>query len=381
MKDVPISSSSGFLRRLSLPGARGCVEGLVGPKGLFFGIFSTFGSCLHKKTWKCLELLVVQSVQCQFMFLHVTKLQGNVQLAKEAVAKSGRRNVQETPLHVRVLSSGSLLEAAMDGNVSKVKKLLAKGSYMNAKNFDGKTPLHYAAEHGHLDVVQELVAKGAEVNAKNFDGKTPLDLAASEGHEDVVQALKGQPVIKLLQHAKKSKESSEALKILSDVLQVRCLPEVAQWAVNNSYAIDDFPGDASTARSCVLQYMSFEARARLAAESWQSYVFPGAGVTIAAVSVYMELLRLGSVVRSDETHKFDRGARLLVAKATIKWYWPKMAFRFFEVITIVAFFMGFAMVELWWVLWLPLVGLVFLLLPAIALYGSKEVGVTQAPWL
>ena len=32
-KDVPMSSSSGFLRRLSLPGAMGvCVEGFVGRK-------------------------------------------------------------------------------------------------------------------------------------------------------------------------------------------------------------------------------------------------------------------------------------------------------------------------------------------------------------
>ena len=44
-------SRPGFLRRLSLPGARGGVEGLVGPrfKGAFFGIFLKSGSCLHTK--------------------------------------------------------------------------------------------------------------------------------------------------------------------------------------------------------------------------------------------------------------------------------------------------------------------------------------------
>ena len=410
------------------------------------------------------------------MFCNVTKLQGNAQLAKEMVAKSGRRNFQNTPLPVRVLWSGDtpLHKAARIGDVSEVKKLLAKGAEVNAetsdgwtplheaaskghlnvvkallakgaavnaknkygytplhyaarhghldvvkallakgaevdaKNKDGKTPLHYAAEDGHLDVVKELLSKGAEVDAKNKDGKTPLHYAAEDGHLDVVKELlskgaevdaknkdgrtplhyaaedglldvvkellskgaevnaknkygttplleaavdghldvvkvlitKGaevnaknnygqtpldhaarhghlkalvQQVIKLAQRAKKSKESKEAPKIVTDALQARCLPEVAQWAVNHSYAIDDFPGNASTARSCVLQYMSFEARERVALGSKWSYVYPGVGVAWAAISVYVVepliLRHFGSVGAShhEETHKFDRG--------------------------------------------------------------------------
>ena len=471
------------------------------------------------------------------MFRHASKLQGNAQLSKEVVAKSGRRNVQETPVPARVLSSDwtPLHEAAEDGDVSEVKQLLAKGAEVNAKTSDGYTPLHTAAMFGHLDVMKALIAKGAEVdaktedgetplhqaarwgnldvvkellykgaevdakdkygswtplhlaaknghldvvkellykgaevdakdkngetplhkvhghvevvkvllsngaavNAKDADGQTPLHLAASKSHLDVVKELLaakevevntkdkygetplhvaadyghvevakvllangadmnaksngkygttpldlapqalGHQVIKLAQRAKKWNESKEALKMLTDALQARCLPEVAQWAVNHSYAIDDFPGDASTARSCVLQYMNFPTRARRALGSKWSYVFPGAGVAIAAASVYLvepRILRhFGSVDAShhEETHKFDRGAHLLVGKAAVKCYWRKVAFRFFEVITIIAFFMGFAMVELWWVLWLPLVGLLFLL-PGIKLYGSTE---------
>jgi len=254
-----------------------------------------------------------------------------------------------------------------------VKLLLSKGAEVNAKDKDGSTPLHKEAQNGHWDVVKLLLSNGAEVDAKDKDGKTPLDLAASEGHDDVVQALKSHQVIKLAE----SKEPSEALKVLTDTLQARCLPEVAQWAVNHSYAIDDFPGDASMARSCVLQYMSFEARERLAIGSKWSYIFPGAGAAIAAVSVFMVepliLRRFGSVDAPghEEGHKFYHGAHLLVARAIIKCYWPKMAFRFVEVMSIIGFFMGFAMVELWWVLWLPFVGLLFLL-PGIKLYDSKE---------
>ena len=407
------------------------------------------------------------------MFLHVTKLQGKVQFAKQMVAKSGRKNGEETPVPVRVLSSGRtpLHDAAFDGDVSEVEALLAKGADVNAKDYGwtplheaaryghvavvkvllskgaevnaknqvGWTPLHMAAQMGHVAVVKELLTKGADVNAKNQVGETPLDKAAQMGHVDVVKALLtkgadvnakdkhgltplhtaaqmgrvavvkmlpskgaqldaknndgetplrwaaehldvvkalGQEVIKLAQRAKKPNESSVALKILTDALQERCLPEVAEWAVNHSYGADAFPGEASTARSCVLQYMSPEARARRAAGSKWSYVTPVAGAAAAAVSVYVVEPRILHHFGSDapdqeERHTFYRGAHLLVAKAAMKWYWPKMAFRLVEVMTIIAFFMGFAMVELWWVWWLPFVGLLFLF-PGIKLYGSKE---------
>ena len=304
------------------------------------------------------------------MFRHATKLQGNAQLSKEMVAKSGRGNVQDTPV-----PDGwtPLHQAADNGQVSEVKELLAKGAEVNAKDkYTGWRPLHLAATFGHLDVVKELLSKGAEVNAKDKDGKTPLHLAAQNGHLDVVKEL-----LKFAEHAKKSNESKEAPKMVTDTLQARCLPEVAQWAVNNSYAIDDFPGDASTARSCVLQYMSFEARKRLALGSKWSYVYPVAGVAIAAVWVFVVepliLHRFGSVDAraQEERSAFYHGAHLLVAKAAIKWYWSKMAFRFFEVMSIIGFFIGFAMVELWWVWWLPFVGLLFLS-RGIKLYGSKE---------
>ena len=303
--------------------------------------------------------------------LHSAAQDGHLEVVKILLSKGAEVNAKDT-----LFGDTPLHDAAIEGHLDEVKVLLAKGAKVDAKNKDGETPLHKAARYGHLDVVKELLAKGGEVDAKTSVGKTPLHYAADNGHEDVVQAL-GQPVIKLAQRAQKPNESKEAPKIVTDTLQKRCLPEVAQWAVNHSYAIDDFPGDASTARSCVLQYMSFEARERLALGSRWSYVFPGAGVAIAAASVYLVepriLRRFGSVDAShhEETHKFDRGAHLLVARATIKWYWPKMAFRFFEVMSIIGFFMGFAMVELWWVWWLPFVGL-FFLLPGIKLYGSKE---------
>ncbi|MBT4900873.1 MAG: hypothetical protein HON54_03060 [Verrucomicrobia bacterium] len=47
---------------------------------------------------------------------------------------------------------------------------------MNAKgDFDGWTPLNYAAWYGRKEIAELLISNGADVNAKDEDGKTPLD--------------------------------------------------------------------------------------------------------------------------------------------------------------------------------------------------------------
>ena len=48
------------------------------------------------------------------------------------------------------------------------------------KNDDGWTPLHKAAWEGHTEVAELLIAEGADVNAKRWDGATPLDWADGE---------------------------------------------------------------------------------------------------------------------------------------------------------------------------------------------------------
>jgi hypothetical protein len=63
------------------------------------------------------------------------------------------------------------------GDIWYVKRHLDKGSDVNAKDEDGVTPLHYAAEGGYNEIVELLIDKGANVNAKDENGATPQDLA------------------------------------------------------------------------------------------------------------------------------------------------------------------------------------------------------------
>ena len=56
-----------------------------------------------------------------------------------------------TPLH----------QAASDGDIEQVKKLISGSFYVNSQNMVGNTPLHLAAQNGHMDIVELLLAGGA----------------------------------------------------------------------------------------------------------------------------------------------------------------------------------------------------------------------------
>jgi|GEM_PF-307913 len=72
----------------------------------------------------------------------------------------------------------ALWNAAREGDVAAVKKLLAEGVDVDAKNRYEATALFFACDKGHTEVVRTLIEHGADVNAKdNFYGATPLSWA------------------------------------------------------------------------------------------------------------------------------------------------------------------------------------------------------------
>tara|TARA_B110000438_G_scaffold166529_1_gene159284 strand:- start:326 stop:799 length:474 start_codon:yes stop_codon:yes gene_type:complete len=68
-----------------------------------------------------------------------------------------------------------------------VKQHLATGADVNAKNERRWTPLHIAATK---EIAELLIAAGADVNAtEDWDGETPLHFAAENGHKEIAELL------------------------------------------------------------------------------------------------------------------------------------------------------------------------------------------------
>ena len=91
---------------------------------------------------------------------------------------------------------GNLIDAAKEGNLAEVKKLLDRGVNVNAlvdvlddAYKETTTALIQATKNGHLAVVQELLNRGADVNAKDREDNTALEIASEHGYLEIVKEL------------------------------------------------------------------------------------------------------------------------------------------------------------------------------------------------
>jgi len=87
-------------------------------------------------------------------------------------------------------ASPAIAEAARDGDLERVRALLAQRNDVNIPLGDGMTALHWAAERGDAAMTAALLKAGAKVTPVTRNGGyTPLHIAARAGNGAVVQAL------------------------------------------------------------------------------------------------------------------------------------------------------------------------------------------------
>ncbi len=92
-------------------------------------------------------------------------------------------------------SKSSLMHAAREGDVERVRDLIQTGANVDATAGGRYTALILACTYGHTNVVQALLDAGADVNQRvrgnQRDGlqRTALGAAAREGHRNVVKML------------------------------------------------------------------------------------------------------------------------------------------------------------------------------------------------
>ena len=77
-----------------------------------------------------------------------------------------------------------LHDAASEGNLIQIDRLLDQGVCTNERDDEGRTALHLAA---NTDVATALLDRGADIEAKGLQyGNTALHLAAEAGNADIV---------------------------------------------------------------------------------------------------------------------------------------------------------------------------------------------------
>ena len=83
----------------------------------------------------------------------------------------------------------TLISAAESNNVAEVRRLIAAGANVNAKDNNGVTALMGAAQNNAADVAKLLIEAKADVNAKNNNGVTALMGAAQNNAANVAKLL------------------------------------------------------------------------------------------------------------------------------------------------------------------------------------------------
>jgi ankyrin repeat protein len=135
--------------------------------------------------------------------LHWAAANGYKDLAASLLANKAEVNAKdnrgETPLHWAAGagfypsdSGGNKMEyeIGLQANYADVldivKMMLANKAEVNARDDQGKTPLHWAAGHNYKEMVELLLANNADANAKDNHGETPFDLAANQDVADLL---------------------------------------------------------------------------------------------------------------------------------------------------------------------------------------------------
>ncbi|KAL0027207.1 hypothetical protein WJX77_003771 [Trebouxia sp. C0004] len=79
--------------------------------------------------------------------------------------------------------------AAREGNVAELTKLLAQGSSASTRDKHSRQPLHLSAWAGQLECCKVLIAEGADKGAAAMDDTTALHFAAQKGHAEIARFL------------------------------------------------------------------------------------------------------------------------------------------------------------------------------------------------
>ncbi|XP_028248770.1 ankyrin repeat and SOCS box protein 9-like [Parambassis ranga] len=124
-------------------------------------------------------------------------------------------------------------DAAFNGRVLTLQRLIAQGLCVNLNTLDNVSPLHGACMQGNTACAKLLMENGAHVNTSTVDGQTALTEACAQGHVSCVSLL--------LQHGASSVGTSQASSPIHRAAakgQSECIELLVQYGADVDQHID-----------------------------------------------------------------------------------------------------------------------------------------------
>ncbi len=113
----------------------------------------------------------------------VAAAEGNIARIRQLLAQNTHVNRQDSK------GRTALIAAAIAGQPDVAAMLLEAGARTDLLDKLGNSALSWAAAQGEAEIVRRLIEAGADVDSQNRQGQTPLMLAAAKGRLQPVQLL------------------------------------------------------------------------------------------------------------------------------------------------------------------------------------------------
>jgi ankyrin repeat protein len=85
------------------------------------------------------------------------------------------------------MSTRNLHQAAAQGDVATISKLIAAGAAIDARDEGGRTALLVATHANRIEAARALIEAGADVNAKDAINDSPYLYAGARGHLEILR--------------------------------------------------------------------------------------------------------------------------------------------------------------------------------------------------
>ena len=113
----------------------------------------------------------------------------------DLTGNSGKKDPRLNPIQVKARQVNEMILAASKGDLGAIEDQLARGSSVNCRDYDLRTPLHLAAAENQLSVVRYFIEEARRdgssftLSPKDRWGGTPLDDAYLHGHDEIIKTL------------------------------------------------------------------------------------------------------------------------------------------------------------------------------------------------